>query len=81
MNTRYRITGYYKKPYRTQAFDTFDKIAFKLYGVEGVASHLIEANPQYSNVLQFEPDVLLKLPKLEEIEKSTLPQWKGGVVG
>lgn len=79
MATRYRITGYYKKPYRTQAFDTFDKIAYKLYGVETVASYIIEANPQYSDVLQFEPDVLLKLPKLEEIEKSTLPQWKGGV--
>lgn len=78
MATRYRIIGYYKKPYRTRAYDTFDKIAYNLYGVEAVASYLIEANPQYSNVLQFEPDVLLKLPKLEEIEKSTLPQWKGG---
>lgn len=79
MATRYRIKGYYKQPYRTKAFDTFDKIAYKLYGVEAVASYLIEANPQYSNVLQFEPDILLKLPKLEEIENSTLPQWKGGV--
>ena len=77
--TRYRIIGYYKQPYRTQAFDTFDSIAYKLYGVDTVASYIIEANPQYANVVQFEPDILLKLPKLEEIEKSTLPQWKGGV--
>lgn len=78
MAIKYRITGYYKRPYRTQAYDTFDKIAHKLYGVDTIASYLIEANPQYSNVLEFEPDILLKLPKLEEIERSTLPQWKGG---
>lgn len=78
MATKYRIIGYYKKPYRTRAYDTFDKIAYNLYGVDTVASYIIEANPQYADVIQFAPDVLLKLPKLEEVEKRTLPQWKGG---
>lgn len=75
---KYNVLGYYRKQYRTKANDTFDKIAFNLYGVENVASYLIEANPQYSDVIIFDDGVLLKLPILEEAEKSTLPQWKGG---
>jgi len=77
-NTKYIVTGYYPKPYRTKANDTFDMIAYRLYNDEAVASYLIEANPQYADVIQFEPDVLLKLPRLDEAQKSTLPQWKGG---
>lgn len=79
-NTKYIVTGYYPKQYKTKANDTFDMIAYRLYGDEAVASYLIEANPQYADVIQFEPDVLLRLPRLDEIEKSTLPQWKGGAV-
>lgn len=75
---RYNVLGYYPKKYRTKANDTFDKIAFNLYGVENVASYLIDANPQYSDVIIFDDGVLLTLPKLEEAERSSLPQWKGG---
>lgn len=75
---RYTITGTYRKQYRTKANDTFDKIAFDLYGDELVASYIITANPQYSNTLIFEEGIFLNLPILEQVETSTLPMWKGG---
>ena len=53
-NTKYIVTGYYPKPYRTKANDTFDMIAYRLYNDEAVASYLIEANPQYADVIQFD---------------------------
>ena len=75
---RYTITGTYRKQYSTKQNDTFDKIAYELYGDEKVASYIIAANPEYSNVVIFSAGVSLYLPKLERVETSTLPQWKGG---
>ena len=76
---RYKANGYYRKPYQTKLNDTFDKIAYELYGDEKIASYLIEANSTYADTLIFREGVLLNLPKIEIIEASTLPQWKGGV--
>lgn len=76
---RYKTVGYYRKQYQTQQNDTFDKLAVDFYGDEKVASYLIDANPEYADVLVFSAGVMLNLPKLEQIEKSTLPQWKGGL--
>ena len=75
---RYAITGTYRKQYRTKAGDTFDKIAYELYGNEYVASYIITANPQYADTIIFSEGVFLDLPILEVIESSTLPTWKGG---
>lgn len=75
---RYTITGTYRKQYSTKQYDTFDKIAFELYGDENVASYIIDANPEYSDVIIFNAGVQLYLPKLERVETSTLPKWKGG---
>lgn len=76
---RYTITGTYRKQYSTKQYDTFDKIARELYGDESVASYIIDANPEYSDVIIFNAGVQLYLPKLERVETSTLPQWKGGL--
>lgn len=76
--SRYTITGNYRKQYRTKANDTFDKIAYDLYGDENVASYIIKANPKYSDTLVFSEGVFLNLPTLEIAEASTLPTWKGG---
>ena len=76
---RYTITGTYRKPYSTKQNDTFDKVAYELYGDEDVASYIIEANPEYADVIIFGTGVELKLPKLERVESSTLPKWKGGI--
>lgn len=75
---RYVANGNYRKQYSTKANDTFDKIAYYFYGDETVASYFIEANPAYSNVLIFNEGTLLNIPKLERVETSTLPKWKGG---
>ena len=75
---RYTITGTYRKQYRTKANDTFDKIAYDLYGNEFVASYIITANPQYADTIIFPEGVYLNLPILEALESSTLPMWKGG---
>lgn len=76
---RYTITGTYRKQYSTKQYDTFDKIAYEIYGDESVASYLIDANPEYSDVIIFNAGVQLYLPKLESVGTSTLPQWKGGL--
>lgn len=76
---RYTITGTYRKQYSTKQYDTFDKIAYELYGDENVASYIINANPEYANVIVFNAGVNLYLPKLERVETSTLPKWKGGI--
>ena len=75
---RYTITGTYRKQYSTRANDTFDKIAHELYGDENVASYIIDANPEHADVIIFGAGVSLYLPKLERVETSTLPKWKGG---
>lgn len=76
---KYKANGNYKKQYSTKQNDTFDKLALYFYGDEKIANYLIEANPQYSDVLVFDEGVKLWLPILEKVEASTLPQWKGGV--
>ena len=76
---RYEIKGTYRKQYKTKQNDTFDKIAFELYGNENIASYIIEANPEQSDTIVFGEGVYLYLPIIEQIEKSTLPTWKGGI--
>lgn len=76
---KYKVTGNYRKQYSTKQNDTFDKIAFDLYGDETVASYIINANPDKANVVIFGAGESLYLPKLERVETSTLPKWKGGV--
>lgn len=75
---RYIANGNYRKQYKTKANDTFDKIAHYFYGDETIASYFIEANPEHSDVLVFSEGTLLNIPKLERVETSTLPKWKGG---
>ena len=76
---RYAVSGNYRKQYKTQQNDTFDKIAYELYGDEKIASYIISANPDYADTLVFGAGVSLYLPIIEQIETSTLPTWKGGV--
>ena len=77
---RYTANGNYRKQYRTKRNDTFDKIAYDLYGDEKIASYIIDANPEHADVIIFDEGINLYLPKLVQIETSTLPTWKGGVV-
>ena len=76
---RYKANGNYPKKYSTKQNDTFDKLALYFYGDETLATYLIDANPEYSDVLIFNEGVLLNLPRLELVETTTLPKWKGGL--
>lgn len=76
---RYKANGIYRKQYKTNQNDTFDKIAYELYGNEKIASFIIEANLDQANTVVFGEGVYLNLPIIEQIETSTLPTWKGGV--
>lgn len=63
--------------YTTEQGDTFDGIAFKLYGNEGYMKDLIEANWRYADTLIFSAGVELTVPE-EEISSvsTTAPFWR-----
>jgi len=65
----------YRK-YVTLQGDTFDAIALDFYNDEIFADIIIQANPDYTNVILFDAGVELKVPVLEEKAASTLPPWR-----
>jgi phage tail protein X len=62
--------------YTTQAGDTFDILALDVYNEEAKASLIIQANPQYADVLIFDAGTVLKIPVIEPEAAATLPPWK-----
>ena len=60
--------------YVAQGGDTFDSIALVAYNEERMASTIIEANPDLSDVLIFEA---VRIPIVETVETpETLPPWR-----
>lgn len=60
--------------------DTFDAIALEYYTDEMQASLIIQANPDYCDVLIFEAGVRLKIPIVENVDlPETLPPWRRGL--
>ena len=63
--------------YKTIQGDTFDSIAFKLWGEEKYMKELIQANLDYADVLVFSPNVELTIPEVEEgWDPEDLPFWR-----
>lgn len=63
--------------YTAKAGDTWDSIAFMAYKVERMAHYVIQANPQYIDVIIFEGGEALKIPIVDEVETpKTLPPWR-----
>lgn len=64
--------------YTTIQGDTWDGIAYKLYGDEKCMKNLIEANWLYTDVLVFSAGVELTVPEITEEEKDddNLPIWR-----
>jgi phage tail protein X len=62
--------------YVTSAGDTWDSIAYALWGNEYLMSELQEANPDYLDVLVFESGVRLVVPVVEDPAAEVLPPWK-----
>lgn len=63
--------------YTTSKGDTFDILAFVFYDDPLLASVIIQANPDYSDVLIFEDNVELYIPEIDTTEiPETLPPWR-----
>ena len=66
--------------YWTSVGDTFDELALQVYDNEKMAHHIIEANPDYADVIIFEESVPLKIPIFDETETpETLAPWRRGI--
>lgn len=65
------------KQYVTSQGETWDQIAFEIFGDESYMKELIEANPDYTGVFSFEGGILLDIPDItgNEIDDA-LPFWR-----
>ncbi|MBI9092727.1 MAG: tail protein X [Desulfobacterium sp.] len=64
------------KPYITTQGDTWDIIAFKLYGNEKAMDKLIEANPAHRDTVFFSANVSLVVPVVEMRSTDPAPPWR-----
>lgn len=68
-----------EKKYRAIRNDTFDTVAFRVYGNEHLCAMLMAANPDYMDVLLFEPGIELNIPDYDAKPSANkdLPPWYG----
>jgi len=70
------------RKYITIQGDTWDYIAYKVYGAESgtefYMSALLEANPKYLGYVVFPADIDLDVPDIKVELPRTLPPWKRG---
>ena len=67
------------KFYTTVQNDTFDAIAYRLWGDEHLAKRLMAANPDYMDVLLFAPGTTLRVPDaVLRPAPLSLPPWYDG---
>lgn len=64
------------KLYTTKQGDTWDDIAYQLYGDEKGMTALIEANENYRDYVIFPAGLVLKVPNYEKITEKTTPPWR-----
>ncbi|MNO05181.1 Phage Tail Protein X [compost metagenome] len=62
--------------YTTIQGDTWDGIAFKLYGDENLMPLLLNANQGQADTVIFAGGVVLNVPDTPEETASDLPPWK-----
>lgn len=63
--------------YTTVSGDTWDGIAYKVYGNETFAGFLIDANTAYIETVIFSGGIILMVPELpKEDTMIGLPPWK-----
>lgn len=65
--------------YTTVSGDTWDIVAYKVYGNEMYMDTLIKANIEYKDTYIFPAGVVLNLPEIELTVSESLPPWKQGV--
>lgn len=64
--------------YKTIQGDTWDAIAFKVYGDEKLFPLLIKANPSHIQTMIFVAGIVLQIPSPPEETIDDLPPWKRG---
>ena len=66
--------------YRTQSGDTWDLIAYRVYGSEGYYHDLIRNNLRLIDIAVFDANIPVIIPEIsEEVEDDeNLPPWKRG---
>ena len=65
------------KEYTTIQGDTFDIVAFKVWGNEKLMHRLIQANPGYRDTVYFSAGVRLVIPEIQTpVEKGPVPPWQ-----
>lgn len=62
--------------YRTVQGDTWDGIAFKLYGDANLMSLLLNANPSHAATVLFTANITLLIPDKPTGASETLPPWR-----
>lgn len=62
--------------YTTIQGETWDNIAFKVYGKESYAGFLMENNYPYLDILVFPSGVVLNTPGMPEETSMELPPWR-----
>ena len=68
-------TNFYN--YTTKEGDMFDMIALNFYNEEKMATTIIEANPDYADVVIFDADIELIIPIVEDVDGiETTPPWR-----
>ncbi|OPJ63682.1 tail protein X [Clostridium chromiireducens] len=65
------------KTYTTVLGDTWDMIAFKIYGKEKYAKELVESNINYVETVIFSAGTVINIPEITEtVDTSSMPPWK-----
>lgn len=64
--------------YRTIQGDTWDGIAYKIAGAEEFMTPLMQANPDYAEIVIFPTGVILNIPDVVIQSADILPPWRRG---
>ena len=66
-----------KQQYTTKAGDMFYMIELKCYDEEKMSHYIIQANPDYADVIIFDGGIALTIPTIEEQESTeTKAPWR-----
>lgn len=64
--------------YTTISGDTWDIVAYKVYGNEMYMDKLLKANLEHKDTYIFPAGVVLSLPEIDLEASQSLPPWKQG---
>lgn len=64
--------------YTTTQGETWDEIAYKVYGSEKYVTILMENNHPFLDTLVFSAGTVLNIPDLPEYDDEELPPWRTG---